>query len=293
MIVTYHLTASGSGVYIYWLRHARDFCMPMFVTLSSLLFWGKIKHDGSRNDLDRMKHYCSRLITLIVGWSVLLLPFWLYRYIHRFPSEWPYYLVPKLILYGGCRGGYFIMSLLYGNLILFLLHRVSNANWWKIAVFTSVCAISIYYDLAFNGIIPDFLHLRVKYLFLDTDYLCIRFLFYMEASVFLIPRLARAFSSMRLNCERWLWLSILAFVALAAIPDDLVNFIAVAVFVIVTGALLINCRTYSLSEHVVTLRSMSIAIYLLHFAVVFGEDLLLRFTGFSVAGMGVFVEYVS
>lgn len=263
-----------------------DVSLPMFVIFSSLLFWSRIRWD--EKSLGQLKHYVKRLLFLILGWSVVLLPFWLHRHITRYPDDWTLYLVPKLLLYGGCRGGYFIMSLIYGTTIIYFLHRYLG----KIVPFILVCLVGIYYDLAHLELINDFIGIRVKKGILDSNFLCFRFFFYMEVCVWFIPWLAGKLS--KLNNQLWLWLSIVAFVATCAVKNDLVAYIAVMCFLVLLGALLYNLRCTKLPSWSVTLRNMSVVVYLLHFVMIdYGERALRHFTGINIAAHGPYVEYTA
>ena len=284
LIVTIHLQARGTGAYAYWWIHVRDISLPMFVVFSSLLFWHRIRWD--EQSPSQLKHYVKRLLSLLLGWSVVLLPFWLHRYMMRFPNHWTVYLVPKLLLYGGCRGGYFIMALVYGTALVYLLNRYLG----KIVPFVFLFFFNVYYDLAHLGLIDDFLGICVKRGILDSNYLCFRFMFYIEACVWFVPWLAGKLRG--LNAWRWLWLSVAAFVALCAVRSEMVAYFAVLCFVIIIGAFLYNLRCTELPSWSVTLRNMSIVVYLLHFVVVeYGERALHHSTGISLASYGPYVEY--
>lgn len=282
-VVSNHLRLRGDWS-LTWM-HAHDIGLPMFVTMSVLLFWRKINWDST--DYPKLKHYFKRLLTLVVSWSILLMPFWLDRFMHRFPDTWQLYLVPKLLLYGGCRGGYFLMMLIYGTIFLYILHRLTG----KVVPFVLTLLVATYYNLARDGIIDDFLMMRHKFAMFDTDYLAIRFLFYMEAGIFFIPYVARKIK--RFNQYALFWTSVVLFIAISFTKSDLVSFISVSCFVIIFGALLYNMRCDKLSSWAVSLRYMSLSIYLLHFVVIdYGERAFRWATGIDPAAYGVVVEYL-
>ena len=284
LIVTYHLQSSSTGDLVYWWRHVRDISMPMFVVFSSLLFWRRIRWD--EHSSSQLKHYVKRLLSLMLGWSVVLLPFWLHNFMTRHPDNWAVYLVPKLLLYGGCRGSYFIMSLIYGTALLYLLHRYLG----KVVPFVLVFIVGTYFDLVHQDIITDFVGVRVNRGVLDTNFLCFRLLFYMEVCVWFIPWLAGKLS--KLNSLLWIGVLLVVFVALCAVRSDLVAYVAILCFVIILGALLYNVRCTELPSWSVTLRNMSIVVYLLHFVVSeYGKLALRRFAGIDLAAYGPYVEY--
>ena len=205
-----HLLSNETVEFSAWLINLRSMNLPMFVTISSLLFWSRFKWNDKKKSKEQLRHYMGRLVMRIIAWSIVLLPFWLHRFIEHYPNNWFVYIVPKLMLIGGCRGGYFIMSLIYGNTIIYLLHRYLG----KIIPFILIFILHTYYNLASQGIIDDYLGLCIKIGFLSSDYLCIRFLFYMEACVWLIPWLAGKLQ--KANAEWGLWMSLAAFIAICA-----------------------------------------------------------------------------
>ncbi|MBQ3324131.1 MAG: hypothetical protein IJG81_04740 [Muribaculaceae bacterium] len=261
--------------------------LPMFVTISSLLFWSRFQWQDKEKSRDQLRHYLGRLVMRIIAWSIVLLPFWLHRFIEHYPNNWLSYIVPKLMLYGGCRGGYFIMSLIYGNSIIYLLHRYLG----KIIPFILTLIVHTYYNLASQGIIDDYLGVCVKIGFFDTNYLCIRFLFYMEACVWFIPWVADKLK--KVNAEWGLWISLATFIAISAVPSDLVSYITTTCFVVLLCAFMFNLQVKQLPSWSVTMRNMSKCIFFIHFVVIdYGERALRHFTGIKLVDYGPFMEYV-
>jgi hypothetical protein len=148
-----HLLTNETVKFGGWLVHVREMSLPMFVTISSLLFWSRFQWNDREKSRKQLRHYMGRLLVLIIAWSIVLLPFWLHRFVERYPDNWLSYIVPKLMLYGGCRGGYFIMSLIYGNTIIYLLHRYLG----KIIPFLLTLIVQTYYNLASQGTFLQFL----------------------------------------------------------------------------------------------------------------------------------------
>ena len=287
MIPTFHLLSNETVESGDWFVHVRDMNLPMFVTISSLLFWSRFQWNDKEKSRGQLRHYVGRLLMLMIAWSIVLLPFWLHRFIERYPDNWLSYLVPKLMLYGGCRGGYFIMSLIYGNCIIYLLHRYLG----KYIPFVLLFIVQTYYNLASEGIIDDYLGMRMKIGVFNTDYLCIKFLFYMEACVWFIPWVADKLK--KVNAEWGLWISLATFIAISAVPSDLVSYITTTCFVILLCAFMFNLQVKQLPSWSVTMRNMSKCIFFIHFVVIdYGERALRHFTGIKLVDYGPFMEYV-
>ena len=282
-----HLLSNETVEFGGWLVHVREMSLPMFVTISSLLFWSRFQWNDREKSRKQLRRYIGRLLVLIIAWSIVLLPFWLHRFIERYPDNWLSYIVPKLMLYGGCRGGYFIMSLIYGNTIIYLLHRYLG----KIIPFLLTLIVQTYYNLASQGIIDDYLGVCIKIGVFNTDYLCIRFLFYMEACVWFIPWVASKLK--KANAEWGIWISLASFIAISAVPSDLVSYIATSCFVILLCAFMFNLQVKQLPSWSITLRNMSICIFFLHFVVIdYGERAIRHFTGIKLVDYGPLIEYV-
>lgn len=282
-----HLLSNETVESVDWLVHVREMSLPMFVTISSLLFWSRFQWHDKEKSRKQLRHYILRLLVLTIAWSIVLMPFWLHRFFERYPDNWLSYIVPKLMLYGGCRGGYFIMSLIYGNTIIYLLHRYLG----KIIPFLLTLIVQTYYNLASQGIIDDYLGVCIKMGIFNTDYLCIRFLFYMEACVWFIPWVAGKLK--KANAEWGLWMSLASFVAISAVPSDLVSYIATSCFVILLCAFMLNLQVKQLPSWSITLRNMSICIFFIHFVVIdYGERAINHFTGIKLVDYGPFMEYV-
>ena len=287
LVPIFHLLVNDTVKYGDWLVHVREMILPMFITISSLLFWSRFQWHDKEKSRNQLRHYIGRLLVLIIAWSIVLLPFWLHQFIEQNPNKWLTYIVPKLMLYGGCRGGFFIMSLIYGSAIIYLLHRYLG----KMIPFLLTLIVQTYYNLAAEGIIDDYLGACIKIGIFDTNYLCFKFLFYMEACVWFIPWVAGKLK--KVNAEWGLWISLAAFVAICAVPGDLVSYISTSCFVILLCAFMLNLQVKQLPSWSITLRNMSICIFFIHFVVIdYGERILRHFTGIKLADYGPFIEYV-
>lgn len=263
IIVSIHIKNGITN--IYW-THITNIAVPMFFTLSALLFWEKINWNYE-NDFKVLKHYIIRLLILVTVWSLLLIPFWLPKFISQFPSQWCYYLLPKLLLYGGCRGGYFIMSLIYGTIILYVMHRYMNRH----IVFIICLFMTAYYQFIVNQVFPDYLHIRHRGLIINTDFMAFRFLLYIELSIYIIPNLTRFVTEKR----KLKYATALLFVTILTsfIRSAVVYFICSICFLSLFCSILCSIRCNRLSDFSITIRKMSIVIFLLHFIIIdYGES---------------------
>ena len=113
----------------------------------------------------------------------------------------------------------------------------------------------------------------------------------MEACVWFIPWVASKLK--KVNAEWGLWISLASFVAICAVPGDLVSYISTSCFVILLCAFMLNLQVKQLPSWSITLRNMSICIFFIHFVVIdYGERILRHFTGIKLADYGPFMEYV-
>jgi len=254
-VVSIHLNNHINN--IYWTRIS-SMAVPLFFSLSAILFWNRLTKN---DDVYILKHYCFRLFTLIGSWSLLLSPLWLQAFIHQYPDTWIYYLIPKLLLYGGCRGGYFIMSLIYGTIILYYLHKVLNKY-----IVLSICLIyGLYYQLVVWYIIPDYLHVRFHYYFFDTDFLPFRFLFYIDVAAYLIPYISNKLKKIK---QFQFHASAFLFILTICINSSSISLMVGIIFQIVFLASLSNIKCNNLPNYLIIFRKMSIVIFFIHFVVI-------------------------
>ena len=263
IIVSIHIKNNFTNEY--W-THLSDIAVPIFFTLSAILFWNKIKWN-SEDDFKVLKHYIARLLILITTWSILLIPFWLPNFISQCPSQWYYYLLPKLLLYGGCRGGYFIMSLIYDTIILYVMHKYMNRH----LVFIICLFITTYYQFVVTQVFTDFLHIRHRGSIIDTDFLAFRFLLYIELSIYIIPNLTRYITDKGKPIFAIMFMFVI--IITSFIKSAAVYFICSILFLSLFCSILCSIRCSRLSNFTITIRKMSIVIYLLHFIIIdYGES---------------------
>ena len=262
VIVSIHIKNNITDTY--W-THLTNVAVPMFFTLSAVLFWGRIKWNNN-NDIKVLKHYISRMLILITAWSLLLIPFWLPQFISKFPSQWYYYLLPKILLYGGCRGGYFIMSLIYGTIILYIMHRFIN----KHIVFLICLFLTAYYQFIVTQVFPDFIHIRYCGSIVNTDFLFFRFLLYIELAIYVIPNMTRRFTEKE---KGKLIIFLFIIICISFINSAVIYFICSIFFLTLFCTLLCFIKCDHLPASILTIRKMSIVIFLLHFIIIdYGES---------------------
>lgn len=162
--------------------------VAVFFVVSSVLFWQKIEF--SHDDWSKIGHFVKRLLILLGCWSILLLPHWLPKFIRHNSSDWYIWLVPKILTTGTAQGSWFIMALIYGVIICYLLNRYLN----KHLVFIICTFIWLYFSLVKGNYISDFLGVYLEShsdaFHLDSYYLPTRSIFWVEAAYYLVPKLS-------------------------------------------------------------------------------------------------------
>ena len=123
--------------------------VPIFFIVSSFLLWRKIKFRSS--DLGVIRHFVKRLAILYGVWTVVLLPTWFLGFLGKHPDDWLFYLPIKLFVWGAPHGSWFIVSLIYGFLTVYVCNRYLG-RYISTAIFFIVY---FYIRLCFNGSIMD------------------------------------------------------------------------------------------------------------------------------------------
>lgn len=163
--------------------------VSIFFVVSSMLFWQKIEFND--NDWSKVGHFCKRLLILLGCWSIILLPHWLPKFIRHNPDDWHLWLVPQILTQGSAQGSWFIMALIYGTIICYLLNRYLNKHF----VFALCTFIFFYFSLVKGDYIDDFLgiylHGEGDGFHLDSFYLPTRSIFWIESAYYLLPKLRR------------------------------------------------------------------------------------------------------
>lgn len=170
-----------------WFGRLCPVFVSIFFVVSSMLFWQKMEFNN--NDWGKLGHFCKRLLILLGCWSILLLPHWLPKFIKHNPDDWYLWLVPKIFTTGTAQGSWFIMALIYGTIICYLLNRYLNKHF----VFALCVFIWLYFSMVKGLYINDFLCIYLQGsgdgFHLDSFYLPTRSLFWIEAAYYLLPKL--------------------------------------------------------------------------------------------------------
>lgn len=231
--------------------------VSIFFVVSSMLFWQKIEFNN--DDWSKLWHFCKRLLILLGCWSVLLLPHWLPKFIRHNPGDWYLWLVPKIFTTGTAQGSWFIMALIYGVIICYLLNRYLN----KHLVFAFCAFIWLYFSLVKGEYIADFLGIYLQSsgdsFHLDSFYLPTRSIFWIESAYYLLPKLRRW------NVSQGALVAISGGAILAEFFVSEYVFVLNTVIAIVVPTICAKISADSKNANYVVLRKMSIIIYFIHF----------------------------
>lgn len=229
----------------------------IFFIVSSMLFLQKLKFNES--DWSKLGHFCKRLVILLGCWSVLLAPHWLSTFIRHNPDDWYLWLFPKILTTGTAHGAWFVMALIYGTIICYLLNRFFNRH----IVFVFVFLIWLYFSLVKWGYIMDFLGIYLQGdgdgFHLDSFYLPTRSIFWIETAYYLLPMLARKHASSAAM------MAICGGATLLVLFTDEYTFVFNAIIAICLSAICAKVTTKEKNPKFVYLRKISIIIYFVHF----------------------------
>lgn len=139
------------------IRFFAEMSVPLFFMVSAFLFWGKITFDF-KVDSCILKHFVSRLFILYAAWTVLISPVWFLAFYRKYPEEWLYLLPFKLLVTGAPHGSWFIMSLIQGILLCYILNKYLG----KIITTILCFAVTFYVNLVPQGM-PDYLNIYYNY----------------------------------------------------------------------------------------------------------------------------------
>lgn len=236
--------------------------VPLFFMVSAYLFWGKVSF-GIKEDFDVLKHFVFRLFVLYTAWSILILPSWFIGFYHRYPGEWLYLLPLKFFITGAPHGSWFIMSLIQGTLLCYVLNKYLG----KIIATILCLAITFYVNCVFHGM-PDYLNVYYQYKEFDIWFSPFNAVLYIQLG-YLVRYLSR--QMVYNNAVRGgggLGLSILIMVLLFVLRDarSVCFFIEVLLYSIILFfcAIPAKKKIHDFSM----LRKMSIIIYFTHFVLV-------------------------
>lgn len=240
-----------------WFGRLCPVFVSIFFVVSSMLFWQKMEFNN--NDWGKLGHFCKRLLILLGCWSILLLPHWLSKFIKHNPDDWYLWLVPKIFTTGTAQGSWFIMALIYGTIICYLLNRYLNKHF----VFALCAFIWLYFSLVKGGYIDDclgiYLHGEGDGFHLDSFYLPTRSIFWIEAAYYLLPKLRRW------NVSQGALVAISGGAILAEFFVSEYVFVLNTVIAIVVPTICAKISADSKNANYVVLRKMSIIIYFIHF----------------------------
>lgn len=239
-----------------WYQKICPAFVSIFFIVSSMLFWRKIEFNN--NDWPKLIHFCKRLLILLGCWSLLLMPHWLSQFIRHNPDDWYLWLVPKVLTTGTAQGSWFIMALIYGTIICYLLNRFVN----KHVVFVLCTLVWLYFSMVKGQYMSDFLGIYLQgsddAFHLDPYYLPTRSIFWIEAAYYLLPILKKV-------AVHQVVVAAIGGVILTIFFVNEYVFILNAVIALCIPALCASVTSVSPKAHYVFLRKMSIMIYFIHF----------------------------
>lgn len=234
--------------------HLQPIFVAMFFIISSSLFWQK----QSGEEAPRLWHFASRLLMLVILWGILLLPQWLPKFIRHNEDTWLFLLVPKILLNGFAQGSWFIMSLIYGMMICYLLNRYLNRH----VVFALCTALWVYLSLVYYDGMTDFLNIYFEIpddsFGFESYYSPERSLIWIEAGYYLVPMIHRYISGR----------SVLICLLICLVAVGLLDygyFVADGLIAVLLPAWAMKKSQENLDLRFVILRQMSIVIFFIHF----------------------------
>lgn len=240
-----------------WFGRLCPVFVSIFFVVSSMLFWQKMEFNN--NDWGKLGHFCKRLLILLGCWSILLLPHWLPKFIKHNPDDWYLWLVPQILTQGSAQGSWFIMALIYGTIICYLLNRYLNKHF----VFALCAFIWLYFSLVKGQYINDFLCIYLQGsgdgFHLDSFYLPTRSIFWIEAAYYLLPKL---------KSENVPTAALAAISGGAILAEFFVGeyvFVLNTVIAICVPTICAKIASDVKNANYVFLRKMSIMIYFIHF----------------------------
>ena len=234
--------------------------VSIFFLLSSILLWKKITWDNKDSKI--LQRYISRLLIMYCVWSIILSPFWVHALWENVQNDIWWVLPLKFIFYGGCPGSWFIISMIYGTLIVYFANKYIN----KHIVFIIILLIFLYYGYVYWGGY-DYLNIYWKGTnwFPSPFYASTRSVFWIECSLYLPYFINSKFLNQ--NQSTYLLIaSILIWIFLTLNTLGKWQYIANAFIAIITTLYCIK-RPQNTSENLIlaTLRNYTIIIYFAHF----------------------------
>lgn len=233
--------------------------VSIFFIISSSLFWRKIQ--WKEGDALVLWHYIRRLLVLVLSWGIILSFHWVPKFIRHNPDDWMILFFPKVVLHGFAQGSWFILSLIYGILLCYLLNRYLN----KHLVFFLVLSTNLYFSLVHYEGMNDFLNIywgqKGDGFHFESYCSVVRAIIWVEYGFYLVPILTRIIS-----VRKMIAVVILSVVSLAFL--DTGYFLLMTAIAIFLSALSMKKITPYISERMILLRKMSIIIFFSHFPIV-------------------------
>lgn len=257
--------------------------VPSFFVVSSLLFWEKI--EWSDADWRVLRHFTVRLFVLYLGWNIILSPSWLRVCVLQNPDTWMWMIPLRLFLFGGSLGSWFILSLIYGMWICYLLNRYLN----KHVVFVLLFFVWLYYSLVHYNKMDDFLGIFFREGAVDAYFSPIRSVFWIES--FYLSSLLRLDRLNKRCFVRCVIALMVAYLGFSFIVNGPCQFVVNALMAFLLPMLCYRQENVIYSDKLVTLRKMSIVVYFSHTEMlsVFNNAYRRGFTSFE-CGMVVFLS---
>ena len=252
--------------------------VSIFFLLSSLLFWKKVSWDN--NDKKILWKYISRLLIIYILWSLIFSPIWIYPLWKTYQTD-IWWIVPlKFVFYGGCSGSWFIVSLIYGTLIVYIVNRFIN----KHIAFILFLFVFIYYGYVFWGG-EDVFHLfwQGTAWFPSPYYSMARSVFWIECSLYL-PNIIKI---VKVNNLKVLLLILIVFWSVLAFYNCCGNFqyiVNAIVAIVLSLSCLKSSDLFLMNSILPILRNYTIVIYFVHF---FYQRVFLHFISF---GLDLFIS---
>lgn len=240
-----------------WFERFQPTLVALFFVIASALFWQRIRW----NEADRAQlwHYTRRLLTLVCCWGLLLAPHWLPKFVRHNPDDWLQLLGLKAVVQGFAQGSWFIMSLIYGTLLCYLLNRYLNRH----LTFALVMVLGLYLSLVHYEAWPDPLRLywpaEGDQFQLETYFSPLRSLVWIECGYYLLPRLRRL--------PAWLLTMAVVQALLLTSLMPCYNFLANAAVALLLPAIGLLKVSEQRHRGMLLLRRMSIITFFVHFPI--------------------------
>ncbi len=233
--------------------------VPLFFMISSYLVGGKLQYGSA--DIPVLKHFVKRLFILYTVWAVAIFPSWFFGFYWKHPDDW-YILLPfRFFFQSAAHGSWFILALIYGLPVCYLLNR--GIGKWATTIL--LLAFDTYVRLCVRGHILDYLHICGV-----TEFFSIELSPFIALLPIQLGLMLKRVTVPALLAPKHLAAGIVAAHAITIFVGPSLPVIAVWLRSIEEASIVILCaypfsckRTYNFA----LLRNMSIIIYFTHFIV--------------------------